>query len=200
VSDEDDLRLNTLHRFAKRSPRLTLEEHGHCEVPAGCGGVVLRWINPDAGPSVVVHVAALTGEDARSIELLVDGVVPATTHLQLGFGEHVLALRLTLERGGDALFACAIATETGEGEPETLVATAGDGSWRATARAPVADWAALELSDDDWTPLAASAVDVDALPRAQRWRFARLVDLGAALLALPEADELWIRRRFVVRR
>ena len=40
--DERELRLNSI-RFDKQSPRLTLEEHSHCEVPAGCGGVVLRW-------------------------------------------------------------------------------------------------------------------------------------------------------------
>jgi sulfatase modifying factor 1 len=26
-----------------------LEAHSHCEVPAGCGGVVLQWRNPSAG-------------------------------------------------------------------------------------------------------------------------------------------------------
>jgi hypothetical protein len=37
-----ELDLNTI-RAIKQSPGLVLEEHGHCEVPAGCGGVVLRW-------------------------------------------------------------------------------------------------------------------------------------------------------------
>jgi hypothetical protein len=37
-----DLRLNSLSRYTKRSPEYVLEEHSHCEVPAGCGGVVLR--------------------------------------------------------------------------------------------------------------------------------------------------------------
>ena len=40
-------KLNGPDRYRKRSPRLVLEEHSHCEVPAGCGGVVLRWINTD---------------------------------------------------------------------------------------------------------------------------------------------------------
>ena len=39
----DEQRLNSVDRFRKKSERLVLEEHGHCEVPAGCGGVVLRW-------------------------------------------------------------------------------------------------------------------------------------------------------------
>jgi hypothetical protein len=44
----DDVRLNSLDAFTKKSPRFILEEHGGGEVPAGCGGVVLRWINPAA--------------------------------------------------------------------------------------------------------------------------------------------------------
>src|SRR5687768_6072864 len=54
VSDHD-LKLNGLSRYAKESPRLVLEEYGHCEVPAGCGGVVLRWRNPDQPIPMVVH-------------------------------------------------------------------------------------------------------------------------------------------------
>jgi hypothetical protein len=41
------LKLNGLSRYTKQSPRLVLEEYSHCEVPAGYGGVVLRWRNPD---------------------------------------------------------------------------------------------------------------------------------------------------------
>ena len=42
-----ELKLNSISRSSKQSPRLVLEEHGHCEVPAGCGGVVLRWRGHD---------------------------------------------------------------------------------------------------------------------------------------------------------
>ena len=41
----DEQQLNSLSRFRKQPGRLVLEEHGHCEVPAG-GGVVLRRRNP----------------------------------------------------------------------------------------------------------------------------------------------------------
>ena len=53
-----DKKLNSLERFRKQSPRLVLEEHSHCEVPAGCGGVVLRWRNPLAGLPLLVHFYA----------------------------------------------------------------------------------------------------------------------------------------------
>jgi len=40
-----NLRLNGIDRFVKSSPHLHLEEYDSCEVPSGCGGVVLRWTN-----------------------------------------------------------------------------------------------------------------------------------------------------------
>jgi hypothetical protein len=43
-------RLNSLDRFRKQPGRLVLEEHSHCQVPAGCGGGVLRRRNPQEGP------------------------------------------------------------------------------------------------------------------------------------------------------
>jgi hypothetical protein len=48
MPDSDDLRLNELQRYRKTSGRLALKVHSHCEVPAGCGGVVLRWRRPGA--------------------------------------------------------------------------------------------------------------------------------------------------------
>ena len=41
---EDDLTLNALSRYEKRSADLALLQYDHCEVPAGCGGAILRWI------------------------------------------------------------------------------------------------------------------------------------------------------------
>ena len=59
MTDDDDLRVNTLHRFAKHSPTLILHEYSSCEVPAGCGGVVMRWIAPDQdAPSRSVRFTA----------------------------------------------------------------------------------------------------------------------------------------------
>ena len=56
--------LNSLERFRKRSPRLLLEQYDSCEVPAGCGGVVLRWRDPHAARPVVVSAAGGTGGPA----------------------------------------------------------------------------------------------------------------------------------------
>jgi len=55
MSDRE-LKLNSLSRYQKNSPQFILEAHGHCEVPAGCGGVVLRWWNPSQGVPVQMWV------------------------------------------------------------------------------------------------------------------------------------------------
>ncbi len=49
MADDKGLNLNNLDRYTKLSPRFVLEEYSHCEVPAGCGGIVLRWRNPEVG-------------------------------------------------------------------------------------------------------------------------------------------------------
>ena len=59
AADAEALRINKLHRFAKHSPRLVLHEYSHCEVPAGCGGVVLRWLDPATGRPCVIELGSV---------------------------------------------------------------------------------------------------------------------------------------------
>ena len=86
-------KLNGPDRYRKRSPRLVLEEHSHCEVPAGCGGVVLRWINADREITVQIRLYA-TVEGAT---LTIDGAAPPSSRALLARGDHVLAIHA---RGG----------------------------------------------------------------------------------------------------
>ncbi|MCP5093519.1 MAG: hypothetical protein GY949_21640 [Gammaproteobacteria bacterium] len=83
----NDLRLNSLDRFEKNSERLVLEEHGHCEVPAGCGGVVLRWFNPNSGVPVIFH-----GGLADRLTIYVDEVQADSGRVIVPYGEHLLAI------------------------------------------------------------------------------------------------------------
>jgi hypothetical protein len=69
----DELRLNSLSRYSKQSDEYTLEVHSHCEVPAGCGGVVLRWRNPRL--SIPIEIWTYTTGEAQ---LFLDGNVPAS--------------------------------------------------------------------------------------------------------------------------
>ncbi len=210
ATDEEDLRLNTLHRFQKHSPRLTLQVHSHCEVPAGCGGVVLRWVNPDAGFGAVIHVQP--GEGA---EAWVDGARVTTTLLTLSYGEHLLALRVVpvavtvrsrrpkILGGGDRTgrpFVCAV-TSDGPRFPATAPATASSHrGWRASPTSSPA-WTEPGFDDRAWKDLGASALDVERSDSNLRWRIGSLVrDTGAQVLELPDAPEVFIRHRFQVSR
>jgi hypothetical protein len=148
----DDLRLNSLDRFTKKSPRFILEEHSHCEVPAGCGGVVLRWINPAAGLPVLIdffHPA-----EAR---VAIDGTPVTTAHLLLAPGRHVLSIEFPdPPRDGNALLVLVgrLKISTAAGRDEVIVHSVADGSWIFTTSAPPPAWMTdSALGEQGWTPL-----------------------------------------------
>src|SRR5947199_1939086 len=85
----DQQQLNSVERFRKQPGRLVLEEHSHCEVPAGCGGVVLRWRNPLAALPVTVHLYA----PVKPVCFL-DGDELQTGRIDLVPGRHVAAVLL----------------------------------------------------------------------------------------------------------
>lgn len=81
--------LNSLDRYVKSSPRFVLEEHGHCEVPAGCGGAVLRWRNRFTSIAVELSIAVVGAEDW---DVLIDGEPPRSARPLLSPGRHVLMI------------------------------------------------------------------------------------------------------------
>ena len=90
MTDDDSagLRLNRLHRFKKTSARLALEVHSHCEVPAGCGGVVLRWRAVDEPVGVRFFVQL----GRKDFTATVDGAALTEMRTTLSPGAHVLTL------------------------------------------------------------------------------------------------------------
>ena len=86
--------LNSLGRFRKQPGKLVLEEHGSCEVPAGCGGVVLRWRRPGApiGISLFSYVAG------TSQGPFLDGRRFDEQRMMVEPGEHVLSFIVRLAR------------------------------------------------------------------------------------------------------
>lgn len=140
MADDDDLRINTLHRFAKRSPRLVLEEYSHCEVPAGCGGVVLRWIDPGNRLPARLRVRGLQAS------VWLDGGEVATERTWLAPGPHVLAIELvTQELAVLALDFCFAGAERERGRE--IVAP-----WRRGPSAPPDGWTAAAFDDRRWRP------------------------------------------------
>src|SRR6185437_8664756 len=83
----DEQRLNSLNRFRKQSARLVLEEHGHCEIPAGCGGVVLRWRNPRAALPVSIQFYSSVPSTCW-----LDGAEVRVGRMDLAMGRHVVAI------------------------------------------------------------------------------------------------------------
>jgi hypothetical protein len=165
--DDDDLRINTLHALSKRSPRVVLEEHSHCEVPAGCGGVVLRWRDPAEGAPMVLSVACAGSVDAR----LDDRLIP-TGFLTVPPGRHVLILEI---RGAPAPSPLCVALAPQNDRDRPLYRSAVGPAWEAQPLDGDGPFTALRDGTD--------------LPRpANAWPFDRLARVGASALRLEWPD------------
>ena len=204
--DDDDLHVNTLHRFAKHSDKLVLEEHSHCEVPAGCGGVLIRWRNPDVSVPVILYLAG-----PGRCHVYVDGTLMHSGRMELVFGTRTLLFHITQigEQGapeddtdqadGPRLFAAvARRADLHQGhEPGPLVPglqTTDDGSWLVTVTNP----ASAAASPGDWRPLL-TADESAAIPESHRWAFQRAREHGAGTLVLPaDSDELWVQKTVII--
>lgn len=192
----DDLKLNSLDRFRKASRRLVLEEHSHCEVPAGCGGAVLRWIDPTEALPLTVRLAA---PGTPTLTLDGDGLRSARTTVT--HGVHVFAFTLTCPEGGALLFHASpgeVVRSRPLRDPFTLTSIA-DGRWRATTRAPTEDlWRHPGYDDALWPALTESAVPAGWTGREAPWHIQQLLKVGARSLGLPRAETVWVRCRFDV--
>lgn len=195
MDDDEALRLNTLHRFRKHSPRLLLEEYSHCEVPAGCGGAVLRWVDPQAGTPVIVRVFA-----EAKISSWIDGAPLDSSRFDLRAGSHTLALELDeIARPQRAILLLSIVRALGRdhlarGDSLVLLSSRPTSSWRLTGERPSGSWTAPEFDDRSWAvPV---AIELDAEQRDD-YRLRQLQEHGAVPLALPPSHA-WIRVRFEI--
>ena len=205
--DEDEaLRLNTLHRFRKHSPRLLLEEYSHCEVPAGCGGVVLRWVDPGMGTPAIVRSYV-----QAQIALWLDGAPLDSGRVDLRAGVHTLALELTkivppshtrlaslLRRRRPAALLLsivrALARDHAAATPLVLLTSQVGRAWRVTGEQPPDGWTAPEFDDSAWPVAQPAELDAEL---HEPWRAQQLQGHGALPIALPP-DRAWIRVRFEV--
>jgi hypothetical protein len=199
--------LNSLDRYRKRSPNLVLEQHSHCEVPAGCGGVVLRWRNPHAARPVRVHVYT-----SGKAECWIDGEPLTHGRIDLPPGRHVLAV--AVERGERArLLRAALLHDPEDSkdhgpdgvEVPIRVLSSADRSWKVTLTAPPELWQAPEFDDSGWEAMTACTIPEvrwDA-PGAYQWRScedAKATGLGVSSLPAGEGQHgpAWVRKVFEV--
>lgn len=207
--DEDDLsaadlalQLNSLDRFRKQSPSLLLEQYSHCEVPAGCGGVVLRWVDPRKGTPARV-VVVVPGARANA---WLDGRSRADGRFDVEPGEHLLAIELS--EIGDARWVMVgllrdLADEAMSSTPVVLTGSRSDGGWQISERPRGERWfedvEPAGDDDDGWRAMADGSERVDAEAR-ESWRHRTLRSVGLVPLALDRAQvhegRAWIRHRF----
>ena len=195
---DDDLRINTLHRFAKHSPRLTLQEYSHCEVPAGCGGVVFRWIDPQAGP-----VASIRGLSLGTADTWLDGVALTSDRAPIGPGRHVLAFHFEgLDR---AIVPVALSLAGDLGPDRAAVnrleeATSHIERWSPGPQSEAV--VAVDFDDRAWqTTRVARASTLAALPDRERLLFERCQTNGMTVIELEAAapiHDAWLRIDFVI--
>ncbi|GAA3742952.1 hypothetical protein GCM10022225_28150 [Plantactinospora mayteni] len=200
-----ELKLNSVSRYAKESPLFILEEHGHCEVPAGCGGVVLRWRDPLAG--IPLRIRLYTAGECR---MLLDGAEPPSARPVVPYGEHVLAFTVAeVDPGYIALMFAAVHRPAGDSHVdstpeqtgETSILSTVDGTWRWTSTEPADDrWSGLDFDDTDWAPMEPRAGHRP--PEGTGWdqagyQVGQLAELGAVGLGVPDGTgPIWVRKTF----
>jgi hypothetical protein len=200
MSDNDDLRLNSISRYSKQSSEYTLEVHSHCEVPAGCGGVVLRWRNPRL--SVPLEIWTYTTSEAQ---FFLDGVIPTSGRPLVPYGEHVLAWIITSFDPAAIVLACSATYEETQRPihvhviPPTVqsvsILSAPDGTWRYTFTPPPGTWTRPDFDDSAWPAMVARPVGEEELRK--NYRLKRIHALGAQSLGVVGSSHtVWVRRRF----
>ncbi|RAY17148.1 hypothetical protein DPM19_03040 [Actinomadura craniellae] len=205
--DDRELKLNSLSRYSKDSPLFILEEHGHCEVPAGCGGVVLRWRNPRAGVPFTMWL-----HTAGDCAFRLDGAEPPSSRPVVSYGEHVLAFTLSgvdpdfmvlMFAGGHRPEERRNVRRSRPDPVETTIVSAADGSWRYSLAEPADDtWMHAGFDDSGWSPM---------VPQEERpppdeqgrdrdaYRVGRLAEFGAAGLGVAgRGERIWVRKAFTI--
>lgn len=200
-----DLNLNSLGRYAKQSSRLILEQHSHCEVPAGCGGVVLRWRSEISELPVLMHSFC-----SGKLKLFIDGQSPDSSLSGISFGDHVLSLLLE-EVPKDAILAVAVVHNAFRVPPisqqigEVLnVLSDADGTWKSTTVQPADDrWMRSGFDDSSWAALQAAQPPAlekrTVYTRENAWEFSlqMVLDTGSKCLRVTTpTGRMWVRRVF----
>ena len=198
-----ELKLNSISRFSKQSPRLVLEEHGACEVPAGCGGVILRWRAPHDPVPVKLSLFARGAHQS-----FLDGAPLASGRPLVAPGEHVLAFQLERNVEGELVLMFAAVAEqphhsfrvypTNAPVASLSLLSLPDGSWRySTVKPPDDSWLRLEYDDSTWLPMVQEMAP-EATPREMHnYWLSRLQELSAQPLGVEgDPGAVWIRKRF----
>ena len=198
--------LNSIDRFRKRPERIVLEEHGHCEVPAGCGGVVLRWRNPQATVPVIIYLYTPVKPAC-----FIDGAPLQAARLDLAPGKHVLSFQMEEVELYAGLIMVAVKHDptqhqrtlpTAVIESSLALVSAADGTWKFALTDPGMEaWKLLPFDDRSWPRLTAMTPPQLRPGEIGAYRCRHCLDQGAAFLGLPyaagsEEKVSWLARLF----
>ncbi|MFX1254029.1 MAG: hypothetical protein ACFFCZ_20620 [Promethearchaeota archaeon] len=200
---DDEFRLNELSRYTKSSPRLVLKEYSHCEVPAGCGGVVLRWMKPPNTVSFEIWLHT-TGE----YEFFIDGKNPQSACPLLEKGKHVLALQTSISQSnyGLLMFAGSYTEEIGtgifyQGDRRTYVLSLPDTSWKYSLIGQTdQSWLDSGFNDASWKAMIAKKLPLLDEHDSKQYKIRRLEEFGAKSLGIEETitGTVWVRKIFKI--
>ena len=203
---EDEFKLNSLSRFSKKSLRLILEQYGHCEIPAGCGGFVMRWRKPGEPLMIFLNVSSCAKKQA----LTLDGEDASWYRQKVNWGTHVFTIifqNVDLTQGF-LLFTAQIEDQYRhllEPEGETDIFSKPDGKWKYTLSAPSSsDWRTADFDDSAWLTMVAKPMPnkywhgLDASEYYQKDREKGAEDLGVDTKDEAVAEYVWVRRVFTI--
>lgn len=204
MADKRDLALNDLSRYKKTSNRLVLEDYSHCEVPAGCGGGILRWIDPAASLPLKVWLWS-TGK----VALRCNGAEFRSSRVDTRPGKNALAIHLTPTEDRPPQIALALLysaqsagagvhdpSRVGPSVPDVKLCSGGDLRVVATLREPPEQWVDPLFDDAGWTEMR-PAEPVGA--RDRDWHLENTRRNGGRTLGLRQtAAACWIRCTFTL--
>jgi hypothetical protein len=198
-----DLKLNSVGG-QKLSSKLVLEAHDSCEVPAGCGGVILRWRRRSDLPfEIWMYTTA-------PADVFLDGVPIKTGRPLITFGEHVLAFRLGVrgQPGAVMLFAALYDEKefrhvrmTPPSDQSYRLLSDVDGHWTCDAGVSAdGSWMMPGFDDSTWRPVVAGEMPRDNTNTMGGYRLQRLANLGAKPIGPEErgSEFIRIRRAFTI--
>lgn len=186
----EEFELNSLSRFRKKSSQFVLEQYSHCEVPAGCGGAVIRWRNPLANRSVIL---TMYWDEAFTVQI--DGHEIVKSLFDLSPGRHALTLSKDGSKIGAPKVMCVLKAHNEEtrttmyttvSEPTFHIMSIEPQRWRFTTVPPTDhNWLLPNYDDSSW----ANLIKLDQTPppdTEDRWyEFRHCQEAGAFLLGAP---------------
>ena len=204
MADKRDLRVNDLSRYKKSSERLVLEDYSHCEVPAGCGGGILRWIDP----SVSLPLKMWLWSTGDTITWL-DGAPFKSARIDVRAGAHVLGIQLTPTEGRPPQVALALLYTddiTGSGvtgptrsrsigQKVKILSGAGADLF-ATSTGVDDGWNEVGFDQAGWRPMVPAR---PVMKRDRDWHLESAKEAGAQVVgAEGESGRIWIRCFFTL--